>query len=344
MRQKKQYSKVFTVFFMYTLFFLGAVVSCIPQTPPPSDEFVPTPCPNKEALTVPTPFNHNLSNKYIIVLIDKSGSYRHYDPLHDYAAESLVLINDVLAKTLSPGDRVFIDWIANDKDKDRNKVIFEGELERIFDELPNFYPVPPYPELIPTLPVTGTDIQKDKNKERNVEIEKQNQLKVREYDCNIYKWNEDARLANERKDKEWKTRYENSLNKFLNPLSSAINNATTEKHAQETHLYEGLSVASRKFHEPLIQRNFNEYILIVFSDMIDSHRGKDEYKNYDIYLSNVDVLIGNYLCLKEYKTCLDQAMSIQDQFLNVYNANSAVVKFPIETDGEILINFIERGH
>ncbi|MEK6751016.1 MAG: hypothetical protein AABZ00_02020 [Chloroflexota bacterium] len=342
MHKKNNIQKHFLYFSLF-LFFLVIVVSCVPQTPSPSEEFPPTPCP-EETLIVPTPFDHSISNKYIIVLVDKSGSYRRYDPLHDYAAESLVLINDVLSKTLSPGDRILVDWIANDKDRDRNKVIFEGEVEEIIDEPLTYDPTPTSPELIPTLAVYGSDIQKDKIREQNEEIEKQNRLRSRGYYCEVYKWNQDAPLINAEEDKEWKRRYENALNGLLPSLNNTINNAITEKNAQETHLYEGLSVASRKFHEPLIQRSYEKYILIIFSDMIDSHRGKDYYLNFDIDLSTVDVLIANYLCLQEYEKCLNQSMLIQDQFLNVYNSNSAAIKFPIETNREILINFIEKGY
>lgn len=328
--------------FLLFLLLVLTIVSCAPETTFPSNVVLPTVCPG-ETITVPHPLNHNVSNKYIVVLIDKSGSYRRYDPVHDYAAESLLLINDVLAQTLSPGDRVFIDWIANDKDHDREKVIFEGEVERVIEEMPNYEPTPQVPDLIPTLPVSGTDIQKDKIKKQNLEIEEQNQLKLAEHDCKVHKWNEDARLENERIDAEWKKKHDNAIDKFMIPLNNSISGAVAETHSQETHLYEGLSMASRKFHEPLIQKHYDEYILIIFSDMIDSHRGKDEYKYYDINLSNVDVLVGNYLCLKDYKICLGQTASIQDHFREIYKTKSALVKFPVETNQEILINFIVKG-
>lgn len=334
------YKKTSYLLFIF-LFFMMAIFSCAPETSLP-DEVPPTICP-EETITAPTPYSHSIANKYIVVLVDKSGSYRRYDSLHDYGSESLVLINDVLSETLFPGDRVFIDWIANDKDHDREKVIFEGEVEKTVDEMPNYSPTPTFPEIIPTQLISGTDIQKDKIKKHNLEIDKQNNIKLARYYCDVYEWNLNAQSKNKNMEDEWLERQGYAIDKFMIPLSISIGDAIKEKHSQETHLFEGLSIASRKFHDPLIQKHYSKYLLIIFSDMIDSHRGEDEYKHYDIDLNQVDVLVGNYLCLKEYKTCLDQTVSIQERFQEIYKAKSALVKFPVETNQEILINFIEKG-
>lgn len=255
------------------------MVSCqipfsIPDDPSYGD------CPVKPA----TSFNDDYTflddkSKYVFILVDKSYEYKYTNDVLQYISEEIL-------PYLYPGDKLTVAWIDLTETTDS---IFVNRWVDIVD-FPQFLPTPASPLLTPTLELNGPTTIQGEQMIENEKIEAANDVIRVQYNCDIGKWNDESNKIFA----QWNESQNNKIKEFSDKAKSELRLLAPKDLESGKLLYESFFLASQMLGRAKENKQFTDYVLIIFSDMIDWRPSKPI--EIDIDLSNVKVAVAIHSC------------------------------------------------
>ncbi len=289
-----------------------------PLTEPVTPQITSTPCPLVTSLGFT---NVEYHPKIIYALIDKSGSYKHL------TQKALETIYESIYLSVNPGDYVYIGWIGEDVTKPES-LFFQGEVPfvNIPESLTNLNIATPTSVVYLYSPSNTPTEQTAINKSTPIPtknmttfeqiaatktalafetstavfatavaatqtsdailIEQTQQANL----CQLYSNNEQIKS-----DLKWyQHERREAIDRFAQGMKKTLGETSHHSHSQ-TYIYESLYVASRIIQDRRETGKYNQFELVIFSDMLETGSG---YKNLSFNFEQVDVVIGMVYCEK----------------------------------------------
>ena len=262
--------------------------------------------------------------KFVMVLFDKSGSYSQY------TNSTIELVKNAVLPELGTGDRLTMAWISSG---------VSGEYIFFDERVPeaDFPVIPPTPSLLltPTLVADGSSTQLLKIQATNVAIDASNETIIQQnYLCDIGKWNSEFEKAYDEKI----SRQALIEDEFRDNAAKALNQNQVDTLDQNTAIYDSLYLASRQFSLSVESKEYDNYILIIFSDLQDNvHFSPGEY---NIDLREVSV-VASVPCETSIK-CQSVINFWEKEFLLFGVRKTKMLLFPYETTTQQIRDLIQN--
>jgi hypothetical protein len=259
-----------------------------------------TPCPPNSSPAAAFPEVDK--RKLLVILVDKSGSYAQW------TQPSLELIEHVLPRIVNPGDTVVAAWIGSNSG---------APAETFFqDTVPGvnpltLRPVPDTPLDVPTTTLLPEPTMSDSDSSMGRELTQQTaqaaratnvvapthaeatrQANSNNYTCAMDAWLQEYHTAME----ELSQARRKSLETFQTEALQALNAAKEIPPIdQATRITDALLVASKIFEDAVADGRYQEYRLLIFSDMVEI-TGDDAITPSVLRLPQVEVTVAMMAC------------------------------------------------
>lgn len=263
--------------------------------------------------------------KFIMVLFDKSGSYSQY------TNSTIELVKKAVLPEIGVGDRLTMAWVSSGVSGEY--IFFDERVPEV-----DFPIIPPTPSLLltPTLMADGSSTQLLKIQATNVAIDGSNEAIIqRDYSCDIGIWNSEFEKAyNERISQLVLVE-----NEFRDNAVKAVDRSAVDTFDMNTAIYDSLYLASRQFSLSVEREEYDNYILIIFSDLQNrgAHFSPDEYQ---IDLSEVSVFAA-ISCDTSIK-CQSVFDFWEKEFLSFGVRKTKMLLFPYETTTQQIRDLIQN--
>jgi len=232
-------------------------------------------------------------SKYVFVLVDKS---------YQYTNEVLKYLSEDILPQIHEGDRITAAFMDLDATTDS---IFLNKRSELLD-IPTFPSKPVSPPLTPTIEIdpNSPSTTQGEGQIENDKINKDNDLILSDYYCEVAKWNIEA----EKLHRKWRLDQNSETDQFLIDARSEIRLITSTEFESGKLLYNSLYLASQMIESAKSNNDFSDFVLIIFSDM----REWRPEKPMEIDLENVQVAVGVHTC--EYAIDCDVVSRWQKEF------------------------------
>lgn len=251
----------------------------------------------------------NKPGKFIVILIDNSENY------YPYTQSSINIVEKEIVPYLEIGDRILVSWMGpNSK---ASSIIVDKQISSL-----------PYPQLsstltpvvfTPTPQIAGSTSVQDKLRYQAEQIDIYNAQTLQRYLCEIEKIN--------RERKETINQYYNDSDKVLEDgkrdIVSTLESAKKTPASYGNTVYEDLSFFSSLIQSDILKKQFSDYYLIIFSDLVDSRKEKPS----NIDFSGMNLVVFTEEC--PYTSVCNVESKWSDQFKT---ANSLSAVFLVRED------------
>ncbi len=234
-------------------------------------------------------------SKYVYVLVDKSYDYK-------FTPQDLKMISEKIIPNMYAGDRLLVGWISLEKTS--GAIFFDSRIER--EKKPVFPSTLTPPPVTPTLTPGGPTTTQGQQRQTSEAIDRDNSTIRDKYHCQIGEWNH----ISDELYKDWQSEQNEEINEFSDEAKNTITPSLGKESDNGKLLYESLAVSSEMLQSAIAKKQHAQYILIIFSDMVDWRPEKPD--KIAINLKNVDVIIVSSQCKYEMD-CIVKSIW-QDQF------------------------------
>lgn len=258
--------------------------------------------------------------KFYMVFLDRSVRFS------DYYEDSLDLVYSSLAPILSSNDRVILAWM--DFNNFDNPDIMDPLKSIYFDETLDFVAQPILPTpintpiLMPTLTPGPGSVGKNVSIATSVWVQEMNKTPEAKYHCQIGQ----ANVESEQIYSNWQLEQAQEKQEFLDELKESLSNAKSSPLAPGKYVYDSFSLASQIFTEEIKNDEYDEYVLIFFSDMFEWRPQDKRPAGYSVLgLKDVRVVVAMPNC--SYALVQEDCDNTRARWEREFSENTFPLKF-----------------